>query len=172
MELGCCLAPKVTGQAVRIPPTTGPWPSLHCPCLPGLPLPTKWHQRSQWDQEQNMRVVRTEKLIKSRDNHPSSSMVLPTGLGDTRAAVAGSTTEVAAPSACKAVPTRTPATPSSALRVRGLCAATPAPRYMANRGLQQGHWGQFDDLRPRTEDLVPGEVEPAAPCGRRCCSYY
>lgn len=74
-------------------------------------------------------------------------------------------------SACQAGPTHTPATPSSALRVRGLHAATPSPPYMANQRLRQGRWGQLGDLRPRTEDLVPGEGEPAAPCDRRC-SYY
>lgn len=140
MELGCCLAPKVTGQAVRTPPTPGPWPSPHHPCLPGLPLPTKRHQGSRWDQEQNMRVVGTEKLATSRDSRPSSCTALPTGLGDTTAAVAGSVTEAAAFSACRAVPIHTL---SSALRVRGLHAATSAPPYRANQGLQQGRWGSL-----------------------------
>lgn len=84
-------------------PTPGLWPSPHYLRLSGLPLTAKRHQGSWWDQEQNMLVVGTEKLATGRDSHASSCTALPTGLGDTTAAVAGSVTEAAAFAACRAV---------------------------------------------------------------------
>lgn len=81
MELGCCLAPKVTGQAVRTPPhpTTGPWPSPQRPCLPELPLPAKRHQGSRWDQEQNMRVVRARSWSRAGTAAPPAARRCPLG---------------------------------------------------------------------------------------------